>query len=88
MHLQTTQKSLNAAQRLIIATIKLYRITLSPWFGQQCRFYPSCSHYAQDAIQQYGALKGMGLTIWRILRCQPLSQGGYDPIKTSKPTQN
>jgi putative membrane protein insertion efficiency factor len=58
----------------------LYKLTLSPYFGSQCRFYPSCSTYALTAFQEKGFLRGSALTIWRILRCNPFSAGGYDPV--------
>ncbi|HEY4716265.1 MAG TPA: membrane protein insertion efficiency factor YidD [bacterium] len=61
--------------------IKFYRIFLSPLFPAQCRFYPSCSHYAEDAIRKYGFLKGAILSVGRILRCNPFSAGGYDPLR-------
>jgi len=60
--------------------IKLYRYTLSPYIGNQCRFYPSCSHYAEDALKEYGAVRGIILAIKRIFRCHPWHEGGYDPI--------
>ena len=62
----------------LIAVIRLYRVTLSGMFGGQCRFYPSCSHYAESAIRDAGALQGTGLAAWRVLRCSPLSRGGVD----------
>ncbi|MCL4694389.1 MAG: membrane protein insertion efficiency factor YidD [Candidatus Hydrogenedentes bacterium] len=66
--------------RVFIALIRLYQITLSPFLGQNCRFTPSCSRYAIEAIEKHGALKGLGYAIWRILRCQPFCQGGHDPV--------
>jgi putative membrane protein insertion efficiency factor len=65
----------------LIALINLYRVFVSPLTGGQCRFYPSCSHYAEDAIKKYGALKGSLLSIKRILRCHPFNPGGFDPVK-------
>ena len=67
-------------KRLLIGAIRLYRKTLSPLIGQQCRFEPSCSHYGEEAIAKHGALRGTILTVWRILRCGPWSKGGYDPV--------
>ncbi len=66
--------------RLLIGAIRLYRKTLSPFIGQQCRFEPTCSHYGEEAIAKHGALRGTILTVWRILRCGPWSKGGYDPV--------
>ena len=67
-------------KRLLIGAIRLYRSTLSPFIGQQCRFEPTCSHYGEEAIAKHGALRGTILTVWRILRCGPWSKGGYDPV--------
>jgi putative membrane protein insertion efficiency factor len=66
--------------RLLIGLIRAYRYLLSPWIGNQCRFHPSCSHYGEQAIQQHGAIKGSGLTVWRILRCNPWHPGGFDYV--------
>jgi len=67
-------------KKLLIGAIRLYRKTLSPFIGQQCRFEPTCSHYGEEAIAKHGALRGTILTVWRILRCGPWSKGGYDPV--------
>ena len=67
-------------KRLLIGAIRLYRKTLSPFIGQQCRFEPTCSHYGEEAIAKHGALRRTILTVWRILRCGPWSKGGYDPV--------
>lgn len=66
--------------RLLIGLIKLYQYTLSPFIGQQCRFSPTCSQYAIDAINQYGGLKGFYLGLRRLARCHPWHAGGHDPI--------
>lgn len=66
--------------QIMIAFIKLYQIALSPFFGQQCRFSPTCSHYAIESIEMHGALKGLILTIKRIVRCHPWHVGGHDPV--------
>lgn len=58
----------------------MYRLFLSPLLGQACRFTPTCSQYAAEAIQRYGALKGSWLAVRRILRCNPFCPGGYDPV--------
>ena len=65
---------------LLIGGIHVYRVTLGPSLGGQCRFYPSCSHYAEDAIRLHGALKGTGLAVWRIVRCGPFTKGGVDHV--------
>lgn len=64
----------------LIAAIGLYRIVLSGWLGGQCRFFPSCSHYAQSAIREHGAVRGTGLALWRIARCNPYGRGGLEPV--------
>lgn len=71
---------------LFLLFIRLYRITLSPFVGQHCRFEPSCSHYAEDAIHEHGPIKGFLLTTHRLCRCHPWCEGGYDPVhkKTHK----
>jgi putative membrane protein insertion efficiency factor len=67
-------------RKLLIAPIKLYQYILSPWIGRGCRFTPSCSAYAIEAIEKHGALKGLGLMTLRLGRCHPWCQGGYDPV--------
>jgi putative membrane protein insertion efficiency factor len=63
----------------IIAFVRLYQLTLSPIFGRQCRFRPTCSNYMIEAIEKYGAVRGTLKGLWRILRCNPFCTGGYDP---------
>ncbi len=68
-------------KKICIVLIKFYRKYLSPLKGRPCcRYYPTCSQYALEAYEKYGFLKGTLLTIWRILRCNPFSKGGYDPV--------
>jgi len=69
------------ARAAMIAAIRGYRMVLSPLTGGRCRFYPSCSHYAEDAIRLRGALRGTLLAGWRILRCNPFGRGGVDEIE-------
>lgn len=65
----------------VLALIRLYQLTLSRALPEgTCRFYPSCSHYGYQAIYRHGLLKGGWLATWRVLRCQPFSRGGYDPV--------
>jgi hypothetical protein len=66
--------------RVLLGLIAAYQRFLSPLMGHGCRFYPSCSHYACQAIDKHGPLKGAGLALWRILRCHPWSKGGIDPV--------
>lgn len=68
------------SSRLMIAAIGAYRYFISPLFGQHCRFHPSCSAYAIEAIERHGAVRGAWLAVHRLLRCQPLSDGGLDPV--------
>ncbi len=63
-----------------VLPIRAYRFLLSPWIGQQCRFYPSCSCYTEQAILRHGLLPGVLLGSWRIARCHPWAQGGNDPV--------
>ncbi|OGV51902.1 MAG: membrane protein insertion efficiency factor YidD [Lentisphaerae bacterium GWF2_52_8] len=65
---------------LLIGSVKLYRICLSPLVPPCCRFTPSCSEYALEALYRHGALQGGLLAVWRILRCQPWCDGGCDPV--------
>ena len=65
---------------VMVALVKGYQIALSPFFGQQCRFTPTCSHYAIAALQTHGAAKGVLLAVKRILRCHPWQTGGHDPL--------
>jgi len=60
--------------------IKIYRYTLSPFIGNQCRFYPTCSHYAEEALIEHGLIDGIILAIKRVFRCHPWHEGGYDPV--------
>lgn len=69
-------------KKLLIYILRLYQKYISPLKGKSsCRFYPTCSQYAVEAITKYGALKGGAMAVWRILRCNPFGKGGYDPIK-------
>jgi len=65
---------------LLIGLITIYRYSLSPLLGSSCRFYPSCSCYAQESIERHGALRGLVLAVRRIARCHPWNPGGYDPV--------
>jgi len=65
--------------KAVIAFVRLYQLTLSPLLGRQCRFQPTCSHYMIGAVEKYGVLRGVPMGLWRILRCNPLCKGGYDP---------
>jgi len=71
-------------RRALIGLVKAYRLLLSPWLGQSCRFEPTCSVYAIEAFERHGAAKGSYLTLHRIARCQPWCQGGHDPVPPTK----
>jgi putative membrane protein insertion efficiency factor len=73
--------ALGAPVRLaLIGLLRLYRMTLSGLIGGQCRFYPTCSHYAEEAVRVHGAVKGSALAVWRAARCGPFSRGGVDHV--------
>lgn len=67
-------------RRVLISLIKFYQLAFSPYIGGQCRFHPTCSAYSLEAIERYGALRGSWLMVRRIGRCQPLCEGGVDPV--------
>jgi putative membrane protein insertion efficiency factor len=75
----------HAPRALLVVLVRGYRLLLSPWLGQDCRFTPTCSVYAITALQQHGAIIGAGLAGWRILRCNPLCNGGCDPVPDNMP---
>lgn len=66
--------------RLLAGLVRGYQLVVSPWFAPTCRYYPSCSTYAIDALRTHGAIRGAGLAAWRLLRCNPWSKGGVDPV--------
>ncbi|MBL3570308.1 membrane protein insertion efficiency factor YidD [Rhodovulum sp. BSW8] len=66
--------------RLFALPIRAYRLVLSPWIGFNCRYQPTCSAYALEALERHGALRGGALALWRILRCNPWGGCGYDPV--------
>lgn len=68
------------SRKLLLVLIRLYQYTLSPVLGPACRFYPSCSEYAYQAVSKYGMLKGAALAAKRILKCHPFNPGGIDPV--------
>lgn len=78
-------KLLQAPTQVLLALVRAYRLLLSPWIGNVCRYYPSCSQYALDALNRHGALGGSALAAWRVLRCNPWSAGGCDPVPERRP---
>ena len=71
-------------KRVLMALVRFYRKNISPLSPPKCRFSPTCSAYALEALEVHGALKGSLLALWRILRCNPFSKGGYDPVPPRK----
>jgi uncharacterized protein len=76
----TTPKNISIPARVLAFCIIAYRRWISPALPARCRFYPSCSAYGLEAVSRHGAIRGTGLTIWRLLRCHPFHPGGYDPV--------
>ena len=74
-----------AMKKLLILLIDAYRYLLSPFFGTQCRFYPTCSAYAREAIDTHGAIKGSWLTVKRLGKCHPWHEGGIDNVPPARP---
>ena len=66
--------------RTLDLAIRAYQVALSPWLGGHCRFEPSCSVYARESLAEHGSARGAWLAVRRLLRCHPLSRGGYDPV--------
>ena len=64
----------------LIGLIRLYQVGVSPLFPHSCRYWPTCSEYSAQAIRKHGPLKGLLLAAWRVIRCNPFSPGGYDPV--------
>ena len=72
-------------RNFLMGLVRAYRLLLSPWLGSSCRFEPTCSAYALDALAQHGATKGSYLTVHRLVRCGPWCQGGHDPVPEQAP---
>ena len=68
------------ARHVLMSLVRGYRLVLSPWLGNACRFEPTCSVYALEALERHGAFAGSALTVFRIARCQPFCAGGHDPV--------
>ncbi len=74
-------------KRVFVFVIRCYQILLSPFLGRNCRFYPTCSSYAIESIQNLGVVRGSWFAFKRIMRCHPFSDGGFDPAPQKKPTE-
>ena len=72
------------AGTLVLAPIRAYQRFISPALPRRCRYEPTCSAYAVDAVRELGILRGLVLAAWRLLRCNPLSRGGYDPVSAQR----
>ena len=75
---------MNVLRAVAVAPIRLYQLVLSPAIGERCKYYPSCSEYAAQAIARFGILRGLVLAGWRLLRCNPWSHGGFDPVEEQR----
>ena len=75
---------MNPFKSLLLMAIRGYQLLLSPMLGERCKYYPSCSSYAMQAIEKFGILRGLVLAGWRLLRCNPWSHGGYDPVENQR----
>ena len=72
------------ARLVLLGAIGLYRVTLSGWLGGQCRYSPTCSRYAEEAVRTHGAIRGSVLAVGRVLRCNPFGRGGLDPVPEAR----
>jgi putative membrane protein insertion efficiency factor len=68
-------------RHVLVALVRMYQKYVSPWTPAACRFSPTCSEYAAQAIMKYGPVRGMGMALWRLCRCHPFHPGGYDPVQ-------
>lgn len=71
------------AQNVVLALLHAYRWAISPLLPPACRYVPTCSEYAMEAVERYGVIRGSAKAIWRVLRCHPFTQGGLDPVVKS-----
>ena len=67
-------------KKIVMLLLRFYKLAISPMLGQRCRFRPTCSEYMYEAVAQYGALRGVWMGLKRLVRCNPFSAGGYDPV--------
>ena len=75
---------MNPLKWILLKLIRAYQILISPMLGDRCKYYPSCSEYATQAIVKFGILRGLVLAGWRLLRCNPWSHGGFDPVENQR----
>ena len=74
-------------QATLVALVRFYQIALSPWLPLSCRFQPTCSRYALEALRTHGPWRGAALATWRVLRCNPFNAGGFDPVPARRNTR-
>jgi uncharacterized protein len=79
---------MNPARRIVLAPIAAYQRVISPALPRRCKYEPTCSAYAVQAVREYGILRGLVLASWRLLRCNPLSHGGFDPVSAQRLFKN
>ena len=72
------------ARRVLLAPVALYQRVISPAIPARCKYHPTCSRYAVEAVREFGILRGVVLAAWRVLRCNPLSHGGFDPVSAQR----
>ncbi|WP_249011287.1 membrane protein insertion efficiency factor YidD [Conexibacter sp. DBS9H8] len=75
---------MSASRRVVVGLLRGYQRIVSPLLGPRCRYYPSCSEYAVQAVARYGILRGLALALWRLLRCNPFSRGGVDLVEDQR----
>jgi putative membrane protein insertion efficiency factor len=75
---------MTAARKFVLLPLRAYQRLISPALGARCKYYPSCSEYAAQAIERFGILRGLVLAGWRLLRCNPWSHGGFDPVDAQR----
>ena len=75
---------MSASRRLAVLPIRAWQRAISPLLGERCRYHPSCSEYTAQAISRFGILRGLVLGTWRLLRCNPFSHGGFDPVENQR----
>jgi putative membrane protein insertion efficiency factor len=80
----TASRCGSLARSFAVLPIRAYQKLISPMLGEHCKYYPSCSDYAVQAVQRFGILRGLVLAGWRLLRCNPLSHGGFDPVEAQQ----
>ncbi len=75
---------MSVLREIVIAPIRVYQRVISPLLPRRCKYHPTCSAYAVDSVREFGILRGLVLASWRLLRCNPWSHGGYDPVEAQR----